>query len=282
MNRISLLLACLFSITNLYSQEKITEADYLKEDSILWANYENQQEALSQCWETMPDKRDSIKNVFNEINEKASQANIELAIKYASVPSGLQRLYMTRLDIPKDTLENILNTLSIEMQESAYGKNIKSHITTKQIQEGDLIYSFPCIQSDGSVFDWNITNGKQLLILYGGLDCMGKDGREELELLFNQTSRDNLLILVYWSCNSLENLQKLKEEYAFDYIFVSDFKQDASPIKIKYGAQATPTCFLTDKQHVVKVKCTGVRMNLFDTYINRTKLNNNGEATSTQ
>ena len=61
------------SITKLHSQEIITEANYLKEDSILWSNFENQQNTLSQYWETMPDKRDSIQNIFDEILEKASK-----------------------------------------------------------------------------------------------------------------------------------------------------------------------------------------------------------------
>lgn len=270
MNKINLILVCLLCVTKLYSQEVITESNYLKEDSILWIDYEKQQEKLSQYWETMPDKKDSIQNLFKEIYEKVSKDNIELAMKYASVPSGLQRLYMTRLDIPKDTLKNILHSLSIEMQESVYGKIIKEHLQTKQIQEGDSIYTFPCVQIDGKAFDWNITKGKQLLILYGGLGCMGEDGREELKLLYNQTLNENFLILVYWPCSSLENLQKLKTEFPSEYIFISDFKQDASPIKIKYGTQATPTCFLTDKQHIVKVKCTGLHMELFNKYINRT------------
>lgn len=272
MNRLNLILMCLFCATKLYSQDAITESNYLKEDSILWINYGIQQKKLSQDWESMPDKRDSIQNVYHEMYNRVSEENIKLARKYASVPSGLQRLYMTRLDIDKDTLKNILSSLSIDMQESFYGKAIKEHLETKQIQEGDLIETFPCFQIDGKQFDWNITNGKQLLMLYGGLGCMGESGRKELELLYNQTSDEDLLILVYWPCSSLENLQKLKEEYPSEYIFISDFKQDASPMKIKYGTQATPTCFLTDKQHFVKVKCTGLHMELFNKYINRTKM----------
>ena len=42
-------------------------------------------------------------------------------------------------------------------------------------------------------------------------------------------------------------------------------------MKLKYGTQATPTCFLTDKQHIVKVKCTGLHVELFNKYINRSK-----------
>lgn len=266
---VALCLLCI--VTGIHSQEKITESSYLKQDSILWTGFETCQEKLNECWDSMPDKRDSIQNVYNEIYRKTCNRNIELAMKYASVPSGLQRLYMIRLDIPKDTLERILNSLDTRMQESFYGKNIREHLQTRQIQEGDSVYTFPCVQLDGKPFDWNITKGKQLLILYGGLGCMGKAGREELQLLYNQTLNENLLILVYWPCSSLENLQKLKTEYPSEYIFISDFKQDASPMKIKYGTQATPTCFLTDKQHIVKVKCTGLHMELFNRYIIRTK-----------
>lgn len=149
MNKLYLLLLCLFNITNLYSQDLITEENYLKEDSIIWMNYEKRQEELSQIWETMPEKKDSIQRIFDDIYKKASKANIELAMKYASVPSGLRHLYMTRLDMPKDTLENILNSLTPEMQESFYGKNIREHLHTQQIQEGDSIYRFPCTQVDG-------------------------------------------------------------------------------------------------------------------------------------
>lgn len=272
MNKFILIFVLLAGIGPLYAQKAINEANYLKEDSLLWMQYEHKQEELSRMWEAMPDKRDSIQRVFDEMSRKASEKNIELAIEYASVPSGLQRLYMVRLDLPKDTLQSILDSLTPEMQESFYGKNICAHLQTRQIEAGDSICPFPCVQTDGKPFDWSCTDGKQLLILYGGLGCMGKNGRNELELLYKQTSRDNLLVIVYWPCSALKYLQRVKEEYPSDYIFVSDFKQDASPMKIKYGTQATPTCFLTDKQHTVKVKCTGLHMDLFNPYIERTGL----------
>lgn len=260
-------LFCISNITNIYSQEIITEANYLKQDSLLWLEYEDRTTELNKYWESDPEARDSIQHLYKEIYQKASKENIALAMKYASVPSGLQRLYMVRLDIQKDTLKNILDNISKEMQESFYGKNIREHLLAQQIQEGDAISTFPCIDADGKQFNWSISEGKQLLILYGGLGCMGENGRLELKKLYDQTSRKNLLVVIYWPCASLAELQEVKQTYSSEYIFISDFKQDASPIKIKYGAQATPTCFLTDKQHIVKVKCTGLHVNLFNPYI---------------
>lgn len=174
---------------------------------------------------------------------------------------------MVRLDLPKDTLERVLNSLPAAMQESFYGKNIRAHLQNKQVGTGDTIRTFPCFRADGTPFDWTEAEGKQLLILYGGLGCMGEEGRKELQRLYDRTSRDDLLIVVYWPCDSLEALQQVEKQYPAGYRFISDFKLDASPIKILYGSRATPTCFLTDKQHVVKVKCTGFHTGLFNTYI---------------
>lgn len=264
MAKLCLIVFCLFCVLNLYSQEAITEANYLKQDSILWADFTLRQQELEECWNSVPDKRDSIKNIFDGIFNEASQKNIELAIKYASTPSGLQRLFMTRLRIPKDTLNGILDSLGPDMRESLYGRCIMEHIRTRQIEEGDSLWRFPCVQQDGEDFDWSVTDGKRLLVLYGGLGCMGKNGRDELERLYNRTLRDDLLILVYWPCSSLAALQEIKAEYPYDYIFVSDFMQDASPMKIRYGVQATPTCFFTDRRHIVKVKCEGLDMKRID------------------
>ena len=136
-------------------------------------------------------------------------------------------------------------------------------------QEMAALWEFPCYRDDGNIFDWHGLKGRPVLLLYGGLGCMGEDGRKELELLRRQTSLEDLQIVVYWPCRSLKDLQEVKKVFPFDFIFVSDFKLDDSPMKIKYGAQATPTCFLTDEHHVVKVKCGGLRMDLFDKYIKR-------------
>lgn len=261
----------LFYTTISHAQELITQENYLKQDSLLWMEYQHQQDSLSQCWETLPGKRDSIQQIFDRLLKETRKKNVDLAIRYASVPSGLKRLYMLRLDVPKDTLNNILNSLNTETQQSFYGKNIYTHIHTQQIRKDDSVYFFPCTQVDGEKFDWNITNGKQLLILYGGMGCMGEAGREYLKQLYEKTSRNDFLILVYWPCSSLEELQEAKKQYPSDYIFISDFKQDAGPMSIKYGAQATPTCFLTDNRHIIKTKCIGIHTELFDKLINHKK-----------
>ena len=247
--------------------ETLTEENYLHEDSLLWINFEKETEGLIAILDSLPNQRDSIINVYNVILEKANQKNIELAFKYACTPSGLQRLFMVRNHVSKDSLAKVLNTLPEEMQKSEAGLNIKAHLETEQLAEGNVLFSFPCQNEEGDPFDWETLKGKQVLLLYGGLGCMGSNGREALKNLYEQTSRKNLEIIVYWPSSSLENLQAIRKQYPSDYIFISDFKQDASPMKIKYGCQATPTCFLTDKNHQIVVKSEGLNMDAFNKHI---------------
>jgi hypothetical protein len=164
-------------------------------------------------------------------------------------------------------LAKVLNTLPEEMQKSETGLNIKAHLETEQLAEGNALFSFPCQNEEGEPFDWETLKGKQVLLLYGGLGCMGNEGREVLKHLYEHTSRKDLEIIVYWPSSSLEKLQAIRKQYPSDYIFISDFKQDASPMKIKYGCQATPTCFLTDKKHQIVVKSEGLNMDAFNKHI---------------
>ena len=247
--------------------ETLTEENYLHEDSLLWINFEKETEGLIAILDSLPNQRDSIINVYNIMFEKANRKNIELAFKYANTPSGLQRLFMVRNNVSKDSLAKVLNTLPEEMQKSETGLNIKAHLETEQLAKGNALYAFPCQDEEGEAFNWETLKGKQVLLLYGGLGCMGSEGREALKHLYEQTSRKNLEIIVYWPSSSLEKLQAIRKQFPSDYIFISDFKQDASPMKIKYGCQATPTCFLTDKKHQIVVKSEGLNMDAFNKHI---------------
>lgn len=249
--------------------ETLTEENYLHEDSLLWINFEKETEGLIAIMDSLPNQRDSIINIYNSLNEEVDKKNIELAFKYACTPSGLRRLFMVRNDVSKDSLAKVLNTLPEEMQKSEAGLNIKAHLETEQLAKGDALYAFPCQDEEGEAFNWETLKGKQVLLLYGGLGCMGNEGREALKHLYEHTSRKDLEIIVYWPSSSLEKLQAIRKQYPSDYIFISDFKQDASPMKIKYGCQATPTCFLTDKKHQIVVKSEGLDIDGINEHIQK-------------
>jgi peroxiredoxin len=241
----------------LYSQQ-ITEENYLKTDKAIWDEYETKMENLSKIFELHPNKKDSLINVANQIEKNADKKNREAAIKYAFVPSGLKRLYMVRLNIPKDTLLSVFDRLPNEMQKSDYGKSILRHIESNQIEKGDKYYRFKAIDSHGEEFTLSNLEGKNILLLYGGLSCIGKEGRDFLKIYSSTVDKNKFSVVVFNSCADLEELKQIKTKYGLEFIYISDFLGDHSPFKIQYGAQSTPTCFFIDEEGKVIIKSIGI------------------------
>lgn len=180
-------------------------------------------------------------------------------------------MYMVRNEVPKDTLRRTLKRLDAGLARSFYAGLIREYVDTKQVGEGRRLVTFPCVTADGRPFDWKTIRGKQVLLLYGGLDCMGVHGREELRALYDATSRDELVIIVYQKVTATEYLRELKERFADPYVYVTDGKGEASPMCIRYGAQATPTCFLTDRKHRIRLITTGFSFEQIRPFVNLIK-----------
>lgn len=245
----------------------LSEAEYLHLDSMLWNSYYAQADSLQALYGSEPEKRDSLIAVSNEILEKALAENASLALKYISVPSGLKRAFMVRLDVPKDSLRAALGRIPAALADSPYAEALRMHIDNGQIEEGDRYRDFTATLPDSSSFRLSSLEGKNILLLYGGLGCMGEWGRTCLQSLYDNTSRDSIEIVVYQPCSSLEELREVAGYYPLEVIQVSDFKGDLGSFKILYGAQATPTCFLIDRDGVVRVKSKGLDPERFAEYL---------------
>ena len=237
---------------SLAKAQEITEENYRKVDNAIWSQLE-QEFKLFRI------------NHNKKVYAIAEQKNVEAAIKYASVPSGLQRLFMLRLSVPKDTISNILKTLPDNMQSSPYAKSLLYHVETEQIAEGSKYYNFQATDTEGKNFTLSSLEGKNILLLYGGLNCLREKGRSNLHKVYKKTEhiRNNFEIVVF--CERSSDLEHLKQEQTkyhqslpFDYFLVSDYLKDHSPVKILYGAQATPTCFLINPNGIVVMKTIGL------------------------
>ena len=160
-----------FSVVS-FAQE-ITEENYLKLDKELWEQYEVDMGKISETFKKYPEKKDSLIKVADDIYNVVQKNNQELAIKFASVPSGLKRLFMTRLGIPKHTLQSTLSRLPEDMKNSPYGKSILLHINSDQIEKGSQYYDFEAETPEDEKFNLSSLKGKNVLLLYGGFRLYG-------------------------------------------------------------------------------------------------------------
>ena len=245
------------SLINNAIGQSISEENYIKEENNLWENYEKRVNEIMALRDSHPEKRDSLFSVYQSVLDSAQMKNVELAIKYSSTPSGLERVFMCRADIPKEKLRDIISRLPDSISLSDYAKQIQLHIETKQIAIGDKYYEFQAKDSDGNDFSMSLLDGKTTLLIYGGLDCMGEQGRELLAEVYKNKNSEFFKIVIFYPVKDIDALRSIKEHFNVEYIFISDFLGDFTPFKVLYGAQGTPTCITIDPKGIIIGKTFG-------------------------
>lgn len=254
---ISFILMLVLGLTA-FASLPVTEGNYLHEDSLIWHRLDSISGRIWKEIDNNPTREDSLMGIYRKVFQKSLEENRSTALRYAAVPSGIHRVYMVRGEIGKDTLAALLPTLPDSIRNSYYGKLVDRHINTRQLAIGDSLASFPCQLADGTQFDWESLDGKNVLVIYSGYRCMGKEGREALKDLYEATSRDTFEIVHYWiEPDNLATMRSEAEKYGFKFPIVSDFLRDATPIKIIYGCQGMPTFYFFDSGHRLLYKGMG-------------------------
>lgn len=250
----TILLVCVVLPATLYGQ--ICENDYLKADSLLWANYEKNGAAIYAKMDANPGVRDSLERLSEKLYKDVFEENARLALKYAATPTGLQRVYMVRGEVQKQRLDSALSALPDSMKANRYAAYLRDYIAQHQIEIGDSIIKFSCQLPEGTQFDWKLPQGRRLLLVYDGLTCMGKSGREILGKIAENPDSFNVVPLIYVHAKDGEELCSIREEYGLPV--VSDFQIEGSVMNNVYGAQAQPTCYLFDEKECLKSIFLGV------------------------
>lgn len=173
---------------------------------------------------------------------------------------------MLRDKIGKQTLKNIQSALPDTLQNTSYANYIRNYIEKHQLTEGDQYVRFGTQTASGEKFDWKNTENKNLILLYDGLSCMGKNGRDYLKELLDKTDRKNLEIVVFCCTSNLEYLKELQKQYP-DFTLISDFQPEGNPMNIIYNAQARPTCFMIDRKGIIQVRCEGLDKKRIEDYL---------------
>ena len=255
-----LILAPIYNL-KVFSQE-INEENYNKEDRALWSRYEERVNEIFSLMNKYPEMEDSLQNVYKYVLDSALIANANLALKYSSTESGFDRVFRCRLKIPKDTLQRVINTTPDSLKNTECFNMIKMHIDTKQVEANDKYQDFKAFDSNGDEFSLYSLEGQRILLLYGGLECMGKAGQDILAETYKTQDPEKFKIVIFYETKDIEELKNIKDKYESGYIFISDFKEDYTPFKVIYGAQGTPTCFFIDVNGMVKWKTEGMPYDL--------------------
>lgn len=199
---------------------------------------------------------------------KLNDERLRLAVLHAPTsPTALSTVTNNCDLIPRQDVKAVYDALNPGMQKTKLGKAIKAHTEKKTVLAGDPLPHFEGVGVDGKPFDWSVTEGKRVLLIYEGWGYLKRSTHFWFKDLLAATDRDDLAVVAYVYAGSLAELQKRVKAFQLEpYLVISDLKGKEGPLDKKMGIRGIPTYYYTDRQGRVRRILSGYQEELFTYY----------------
>ena len=161
--------------------------------------------------------------------------------------------------LTREQMLQVYNSLDDKTKKSRLGKSMKAYAEKKAVLVGDPLPRFEGVGPDGKPFDWSVTDGKRVLLIYEGWGWIKRSTHFWFKDLLSATDRDSLAVVAYVYADSLTELQKRVKSFQLEpYLVVSDLLGKEGPLDKTMGIHGIPTYYYTDKQGVVRCIVAGI------------------------
>ena len=197
-----------------------------------------------------------------------SEERMQLAVQHAPTsPSALAAVTDNCVRIPREKVREVYNALNPGMKKTNLGKSFKAYIDTKGVLVGDPLPRFDGVGVDGKSFDWSVTDGKRILLIYEGWGYLKRSTHFWFKDLLAATDRDSLAVVAYVYASSPAELQQRVKAFQLEpYLVISDLKGKEGPLDRKMGIHGIPTYYYTDRNGIVRRVMSGFQEELFTYY----------------
>lgn len=187
---------------------------------------------------------------IRELNEE----RLRLACIYASANSEALKMVKNEAGkLSREQMMEVYNSLAPAMQKRQLGKAMKAYAKKEGVLVGDPLPHFDGIGVDGKPFDWSVTEGKRVLLIYEGWGYLKRSTHFWFKDLLAATDRDSLAVVAYVYAASMAELQKRVKAFQLEpYLVISDLQGKEGPLDKKMGIRGIPTYYYTDRQGRVR------------------------------
>ena len=186
---------------------------------------------------------------IRELNEE----RLRLACIYASANSALKMVKNEAGKLSREQMMEVYNSLAPAMQKRQLGKAMKAYAKKEGVLVGDPLPHFDGVGVDGKPFDWSVTEGKRVLLIYEGWGYLKRSSHFWFKDLLAATDRDSLAVVAYVYAASMAELQKRVKAFQLEpYLVISDLQGKEGPLDKKMGIKGIPTYYYTDRQGRVR------------------------------
>lgn len=187
---------------------------------------------------------------IRELNEE----RLRLACIYASANSEALKMVKNEAGkLSREQMMEVYNSLAPAMQKRQLGKAMKAYAKKEGVLVGDPLPHFGGVGVDGKPFDWSVTEGKRVLLIYEGWGYLKRSSHFWFKDLLAATNRDSLAVVAYVYAASMAELQKRVKAFQLEpYLVISDLQGKEGPLDKKMGIKGIPTYYYTDRQGRVR------------------------------
>lgn len=187
---------------------------------------------------------------IRELNEE----RLRLACIYASANSEALKMVKNEAGkLSREQMMEVYNSLAPAMQKRQLGKAMKAYAKKEGVLVGDPLPHFDGVGVDGKPFDWSVTDGKRVLLIYEGWGYLKRSTHFWFKDLLAATDRDSLAVVAYVYAASMAELQKRVKAFQLEpYLVISDLQGKEGPLDKKMGIKGIPTYYYTDRQGRVR------------------------------
>lgn len=187
---------------------------------------------------------------IRELNEE----RLRLACIYASANSEALKMVKNEAGkLSREQMMEVYNSLAPAMQKRQLGKAMKAYAKKEGVLVGDPLPHFDGVGVDGKPFDWSVTEGMRVLLIYEGWGYLKRSSHFWFKDLLAATDRDSLAVVAYVYAASMAELQKRVKAFQLEpYLVISDLQGKEGPLDKKMGIKGIPTYYYTDRKGRVR------------------------------
>lgn len=189
---------------------------------------------------------------IDEIDKATKEIALDYIKKHGNTHFGLMYLSYYFEDFSKDEIQDFYNKSDKNIQQSVYGKTVKTYLEVgKILREGDNYFDFKAKGQDGKTHQLSEIKNKYILLDFNETYC-GPCVASVSELKKVAVDYKDSLQIVSFCADKTQDIWKkgLKRDNP-NWLSLWDGKGTQGPTVVKYNSDGFPTFILIDKAGII-------------------------------
>lgn len=201
-----------------------------------------------------------VDSIYQHCNTKKAQSEVlKLCLSNPNNATSLKNLYYLKRNIGKEQLKRTLNSLDEINKSDIHAQSLNIYINTRQVIKGDRYFDFSATTSENENFLLSdVLKEKDVLLIFGGLNCMGKSSRQALRELYGKLDLNKVEVVSFLDVEKEDTLKEQIKKYDVNWVAIADYQGVLSNPWLAYVGKGVPTTVYINRKGEILVSRPGL------------------------